>query len=84
MPGRVAVAAGLTPVSQAFRDAGWDVVELRSGMDLEGIAVCVVSGGDDNLMGMQDIQVDAPVIDAAGRTAREVVEQAELYVQRTS
>lgn len=33
---------------------------------------CVISGGDKDLMGMQDIQFNGPVINAEGMTADEV------------
>ena len=51
--------------------------------DSEAAAV-VVSGMDDNLMGVQDRLTDAPVIRAAGRDIDEIVADVRRIVELRS
>lgn len=72
----IAVEDRLTPVAEALRDRGYAVMSFDKG-DLDQVEAVVVSGQDDNIMGIQAIQSRAPIINAEGRTAEEVVRDIE-------
>lgn len=74
---RVGVEESLTNISEALRERGYDVVELRQEADVQGCDVCVVSGMDSNIMGMQDISIQGSVIEASGLSAEEVIRQID-------
>lgn len=69
---KVAVAEGLSGLGRLLREEGYTVVSPDAG---EEVIAVVVTGMDNNLMGMQDIQTMAPVIDAAGQTADQILER---------
>ncbi len=75
---KVAVSPYLHSVKERLHEEGINVVELDSeNMDrISGdVSAIVVSGGDVNMMGMQDIQVEVPIINAEGKTSEDVVSQ---------
>ncbi len=72
----IAVEDGLTPIAEELRDKGYAVMPLH-GNDLDQAEAVVVSGQDDNVMGMQVVQTKAPVISAEGRSAEDVVREVE-------
>ncbi len=78
---KIAVEQSLTNVSDALREKGYDVVDLKSAADGENCSACVVTGMDNNFMGMQDIATKAPVIEASGLSADEVCQQVEQRIQ---
>ncbi|HHV34377.1 MAG TPA: YkuS family protein [Syntrophomonadaceae bacterium] len=69
----VAVEEGLGNVQKALKEAGYQVVGLEPG-NLERARIVVISGVDSNMMQQQDIGTTAPVINAAGQSAQEIVE----------
>ncbi len=74
---KVAVSPLLTNVKEYLQSQGVDVVDFddnditRFGFagDLGAI---VISGGDMDMLGMQDTSLAVPVINATGRTADEI------------
>lgn len=70
---KICVADELGNVKSALQNQGYQVLGLDA-MSQNPDAV-IVSGLDDNVMGMQDIQISAPVIDAHGMDANEVVSE---------
>lgn len=78
---RVGVEQSLTNISQALREKGYDVVELKQESDAQNCDCCVVSGLDSNVMGMQDTATKASVIDANGMSADEVCRHVESRLQ---
>lgn len=69
----VAVEDGLDNIREALEEAGFLVV----GMDPEDLSradAVVISGGDIDVLQMEDIEADVPVISAEGRSADEVVD----------
>jgi len=72
----VAVEDSLTPVAEALRNRGYTVKSFTEG-DLDQAEAVVVSGQDDNVMGVKMTQTKAPVIRAEGRTPEEVVRAVE-------
>lgn len=71
---KVAVEQGLRPFQDALKSAGFVVVEIErpEQVDREDPHAIVISGTDENFMGVTDAR-EAPVINAAGRTPEEVV-----------
>lgn len=78
MPKQIAVESGLENVSQALRTAGYQVVNLEQG-HLSNVQCIVVSGGDENMLGIQTTETKAPVINAEGLSAQEIVERVKQY-----
>lgn len=74
---RIGVEQSLTNVSEALRERGHEVVELRQEADAQGCDFCVVSGIDSNVMGMQDAAIQGSVIEANGLSADEVCRQVD-------
>ncbi len=76
---RIAVEEGLSSISQYLKQNGYQVVPLQS--DQVNDADClVISGGDKDMMGMQDIQTSSPVINAQGKSAEEVFQEVQKRV----
>lgn len=73
---KIAVEQGLRPFQKALETAGYMVVEVHSNEDLRSVHphAVVISGIDRNFMGI-DHGGKPPVIDAAGRTPEEVVDE---------
>ncbi|MCL5972329.1 MAG: YkuS family protein [Firmicutes bacterium] len=70
----IAIEQQLTPYSQALSDAGYRVVPLTD-QTLKNAQAVVVQGSDDNFLGIEDPLTKAPVIDATGLTADQVVDE---------
>ncbi|MBO8171269.1 MAG: YkuS family protein [Bacillaceae bacterium] len=75
---RVAVEDNLDQVENILRNNGYDVVRL--GNQQQQVDAVVISGQDRNMMGMQDRQTGASVINAEGMTAEEVYEAVNRAV----
>ncbi len=71
----IAVEEGLlNNIKEAAENQGYTVVKPGSTGNIDAL---IVSGMDDNVMGMQDIAVKSPVIDASGKTAVQVLDELE-------
>lgn len=70
---QVAVQEGLTPVAEALKAAGYRVIPLVEGTDLERVGAVVLTGGNEDMLGDQRTSTPYPVIDASGRTPEEIV-----------
>ena len=79
MPKRIAVEGRLTPLREFLQQNGYEVVELN-GEPVPQCDCCVVSGGDENVMGMQAVETEVPVINAHGLTPEEVQQQIEARI----
>lgn len=78
---RVAVEDNLDQVERLLRNNGYEVVRL-DGQPQQQIDCCVITGQDNNMMGMMDITTGAPVINAEGLTADEVFQQINRAVNK--
>lgn len=67
----IAVEDNLRPVKDFLAGKGCKIIKVEAVKDRKVDAI-VLSGSDENLMGMQDIISNAPVINARGRTPGEV------------
>jgi predicted CoA-binding protein len=70
----VAVEDSLTPIRQYLQEKGYEVVSLRPGHKADA---AVISGGDKDVMGIQTVAQDVPVIDARGMRPEEVLQALE-------
>lgn len=74
----VAVEAGLQNVSKYLQNEGFNVVKL----DKKGLShadMVVLTGGDKDFLGMEDVKTLRPVIDATGLSPEEVLKQINNY-----
>ncbi|MEH6943450.1 YkuS family protein [Bacillus sp. JJ722] len=78
---KIGVEQSLSSVQQALRDKGHDVVELKQESDSQNCDCCVISGVDQNVMGMQDTSMQGSVINAHGLSADEVCQEVESRLQ---
>lgn len=67
----VAVEDNLTPVKDFLIAKGCQVINVESAKN-NSVDAVVLSGVKQNLLGMQDIIIDAPVINASGKTPQQV------------
>jgi hypothetical protein len=79
---RVAVEAGLSPIREYLSSQGYQVEEFSANTNAENLNAIIISGQDDNMMGMQDIQQSCPVINAEGMTPEEVARRLEQLPSR--
>ncbi|MFK3959480.1 YkuS family protein [Guptibacillus hwajinpoensis] len=78
---RIAVEDTLSDVAQALQAKGYEVVSLKQENDANGCDCCVVSGQDQNVMGMQNASTNGAVINADGMTADQVCQQVDSRYQ---
>ncbi|WP_209123680.1 YkuS family protein [Alkalihalobacillus sp. BA299] len=74
---RIGVEQSLTDVQQELQSRGYDVVQLKQEQDAQGCDCCVITGQDQNMMGIQNAVTAGSVISAQGMTAEEVCQQIE-------
>jgi hypothetical protein len=67
----VAVENNLTPFKEFLTQKGCRVIDIDVAKG-ESVDAVVISGSRENLLGMQDVYIDAPVINASGKTPEEV------------
>lgn len=79
---RVGVEESLSNITDALREKGYDVIELKQEADVQGCECCVVTGLDSNVMGMADTSIKGPVIEANGLSADEVCRQVDQRMGR--
>ncbi|MCL6633675.1 MAG: YkuS family protein [Alicyclobacillus herbarius] len=79
----VAVEQGLGNVKQYLEAQGCKVVDFEhaAANAPAGASVMVVTGGDNNLMGMQDIVADVPIVSAEGLSPQQVYQRVKDYLQ---
>lgn len=74
----IAVENNLSPVRDFLQSQGCQVIDVESAYHRKVDAV-VLSGVKQNLMGMQDVMIDAPVITASGKTPQEIWADIQQY-----
>ncbi|OEF99610.1 hypothetical protein BHF71_08280 [Vulcanibacillus modesticaldus] len=70
---RIAIEQNLQPVKDYLSNNGYEVVDLNQSLDQ--VDAIVVSGQDKDVLGMQDITSEAPVINANGLSPEEVYQK---------
>lgn len=66
----IAVEEGLSQIRSALEEEGYVVVKPGAS---DRIDATVITGMDENIMGMQDISNKSVVIDASGKTAGQIL-----------
>ena len=78
---RIAIENTLGNLREFLTDKGYEIVQLdphtQTGIELRNCDAIVISGTDDNLMGMTTIKTDSPVIDGKGMTPEQVLGRLE-------
>lgn len=74
---RIGVEQSLTSVSEELVSKGYDVVSLKQESDANSCDCCVISGLDQNVMGIQDHVTNGTVINADGMSAMDVCQRVE-------
>ncbi|MCL6454479.1 MAG: YkuS family protein [Alicyclobacillus sp.] len=78
----VAVERGLDPVKAYLQSQGCQVVDLDSSQGHTPNADCIcITGADKNVMGMQDVVADCPVVSCDGLSPEQVYERVKAYLQ---
>jgi Uncharacterised protein family (UPF0180) len=78
----VAVERGLTPVKQYLQSQGCQVMDLLNAeSSATGAACMVVTGGDKNMMGIQSVTQNIPVISADGLSPEDVFQRVKQHIQ---
>lgn len=73
----IGVEQSLSNVEAALQAKGYEVVQLKSEEDASKCDCCVITGQDENVMGISDTTISGPVINAHGLSADEVCERVE-------
>ncbi|MCP8616036.1 YkuS family protein [Salirhabdus salicampi] len=79
---RIGVEQSLTDVKQALQEKGYDVVDLERMEDAANCECCVVTGLDQNVMGMTADVPGGAVIQAKGLTAEDVIHEVEERLEQ--
>ena len=74
---KVGVEQSLTAVQEALQQKGYDVVQLSNEDDAKGCDCCVITGIDNNVMGIANSVTAGSVIEASGLSADEICQQVE-------
>ncbi|MBA9028159.1 MULTISPECIES: YkuS family protein [Bacillaceae] len=80
---KIGVEGSLTNISEALREKGYDVVELKQEADAQNVDFCVVTGLDSNMMGIQEVSAKGSVIEASGMSANEVISEIENKINHS-
>jgi len=84
---KVGVEDNLSSFREALYNNGYDVLNLSRDPELSEVTMrdldaIVVSGQNDNLLGVQTIKSPAPVINAEGRTPEDVLSELKARLER--
>ena len=74
---RIGVEPAMTNVKEALQASGHEVVDVRSGNDAQGCDSVIISGTDKDIMGIADVAIEGPVINAEGSTTDEVCQMVD-------
>lgn len=74
----VAVEDGLTNVKQALKENGFKVVDLSQ--NIANPVAIIVSGMEENFLGMETIVNEVPVINCTSMTAEQVVSEVQKRI----
>lgn len=77
---KIGVEQSLTDVQEALKQKGYDVVQLTNENDAKGCDCCVVTGIDNNVMGISNSVTAGSVIEASGMTADQICQQVESKI----
>ncbi|PWA13356.1 hypothetical protein DCC39_00220 [Pueribacillus theae] len=78
---KIGVEQSLTNVSEALQNNGYEVVTLKQESDAKNCDVCVITGQDENMMGIQNTITEGSIINASGLSAEEVCQEVETRLR---
>ncbi|CAM5216285.1 putative protein OS=Ureibacillus acetophenoni OX=614649 GN=SAMN05877842_106120 PE=4 SV=1 [Ureibacillus acetophenoni] len=73
----IGVEQSLSNVEAALKAKGYEVKQIRNEEDAKNCAACVITGQDENVMGISNVVSEGSVINAHGLSADEVVDRVE-------
>ncbi|GMA63949.1 YkuS family protein [Alicyclobacillus fastidiosus] len=77
----VAVEQGLTPVKQYLEERGCQVVDMTADQHSQpGVCAIVITGADKNVMGIQTVVNNVPVISADGLSPEDVYDRVQEFI----
>ncbi|MGP4041426.1 YkuS family protein [Gracilibacillus sp. D59] len=79
---RIGVEESLTDVQQKLQEDGHEVIPLRQEEDANGCDCCIISGQDENVMGMQNTAIQGAVISAQGLSANDIGQEVQKRLQQ--
>ncbi|ARI77652.1 YkuS family protein [Halobacillus mangrovi] len=74
---KIGIEQNLSDIRSALQQKGYELVELKNQEDAAGCDCCVISGQDQNVMGVMDAETQGSVISAHGRTADEICQEID-------
>ncbi|KHE72001.1 YkuS family protein [Halobacillus sp. BBL2006] len=74
---KIGIEQNLSDIRSALQQKGYELVELKNQEDAAGCDCCVISGQDQNVMGVMDTETKGSFISAHGRTADEVCQEID-------
>jgi len=77
MQGVIGLEKSLSNLAEVLEVEGYEVVFLDDS-NINIVDAIIVGGSDINLFNAQDVAIDVPVINAAGKTFNEIIEELEL------
>jgi hypothetical protein len=80
MMARIAVEGSLQNVREVLQQNGYDVVALEGG-NVPDCDCCVISGQDENVMGISDRATEVSVINAHGLTGDQILQEVNRRTQ---
>jgi hypothetical protein len=79
---RIGVEQSLSAVQEALQSKGYDVKQLQQEQDAADCDCCVITGQDENVMGIQNTMTQGSVINAHGMSADAVCQQIDQRFQQ--
>jgi hypothetical protein len=79
---KIGVEQSLSDVTAALQQKGYDVVQLKNESDANGCDCCVITGQDNNVMGISNAVTAGSVIQASGLTAEQICQEVENKFNR--
>ncbi|WP_088104929.1 YkuS family protein [Halalkalibacter urbisdiaboli] len=79
---KIGVEQSLTDVQQELQSRGYEVIQLKQENDAQGCDCCVITGQDQNVMGIQNTVTQGSVISANGMNAQEVCDMVQEKIGR--
>jgi len=77
MQGVIGVEKILSNLAEVLEVEGYDVVFLDES-NINSVDAIIVGGADIHLLNDQDVAIDVPVINAAGKTFNEIIKELEF------
>jgi len=78
---RIGVAPNLTNVKEALTEMGHEIIDIHNENDAKNCDYAVISGVDENMMGIADVTTPGSVINAQGASTDEVCQMIEEKLQ---